>query len=131
MIKDIKDLNKAIEKLKVLISLGAYEQSELLENEIESYKYYQDIRKTCSRCGAHQTRQGDYKVSFGPPMSQEKLYARVCSFSNRSPNLNKPCINQVTSLPEKDLEELGYKVPSTEEITTKINLESIFRNAGS
>ena len=131
MINNIKELNSALERLSNLVKLGFTEQADVLENEIESFKYYQEIRKTCSRCGAHQTRQGDYKVSFGPEMSSEKLYARVCNFANASPNLAKPCINRVTILPEETLDALGYQIPSGEELTTKINLESIFLNAGS
>ena len=61
----------------------------------------------CPICGA--TKNGsEFEVSYGPPLSPEKCYARICTYL-KDPEKKKQCLNQDTEITPEQQEALGYR----------------------
>ena len=121
-----KELNAKIKKLEQLnidypIKNEVQEEYKLLlENEIASAKFALDIKQSCSTCEAHLNRSGDFVVSFGPPLSKEKMFARVCSYVKDG----RPCVNPCKAISSMEQQALGWNPISEEDITSMLENKS-------
>jgi hypothetical protein len=118
-----QELNQEINRLALINKLEYLSPSQqLIKEEIElkiaGMKFAKDIIKTCNTCGGHFTREDSFAVNFGPNLSQEKMFARVCSFAAQK---GKSCINPCKSISSIEQQGLGWNPVSDEEINEKLS----------
>ena len=123
-IKDVKELNRNIDLLDDLKrkhpnpTETQKKASSDIELKVAAFKFFQDIKETCSTCGAHKKRDGTFLVHTGVALSEKMMCVRVC---NTALSRDKPCINPCTSVTPEEQDTLGFEFLSKDKLNLMIN----------